>query len=149
MKECFFTLAFLGAFNPAWAAEFTIQEVTDYHAQKPHFFSPDTLRIKPGDKVTFENAQDEPHEVMFIEVPKGVDEMIMSPMHEKKGDKFTYTFTVPGTTHNKGLEPLVRVRAFSSGTSYEVVDVDVLIDETTGNVTLTSTENFTGKIVIL
>jgi plastocyanin len=29
--------------------------------------------------------------------PKGVDEMIMSPMQEKKGDKFSYTFTVPGT----------------------------------------------------
>jgi len=35
--------------------------------------------------------------VMFVSVPKGVDEMIMSPMQEKKGDKFTYTFTVPGT----------------------------------------------------
>jgi len=37
------------------------------------------------------------HDVMFINVPKGVDEMIMSPMHEKEGDKFSYTFTVPGT----------------------------------------------------
>lgn len=37
------------------------------------------------------------HDVMFVGVPKGVNEMIMSPMHEKEGDKFSYTFTVPGT----------------------------------------------------
>jgi plastocyanin len=97
MKKLLLTTALMLATTPAFAAEFTIKEVTDYDAKKQHFFSPNTLTIQPGDTVTFENAQDEPHEVMFISVPKGVAEMIMSPMHEKKGDKFTYTFTVPGT----------------------------------------------------
>jgi hypothetical protein len=60
-----------------------------------------------------------------------------------------YTFSITGVTHAKGLEPIIRVRAFSSGTTYDVVDVDVAIDETNGNVTLTSTENFVGKVVIL
>lgn len=97
MKKLLLTTAMILATTPAFAAEFTIKEVTDYDAKKQNFFSPDKLTIQPGDTVTFENVQDEPHEVMFISVPKGVDEMIMSPMHEKKGDKFTYTFTVPGT----------------------------------------------------
>lgn len=97
MKKILLTTALMLASAPAFAAEFTIKEVTDYDAKKQNFFSPDKLTIQPGDTVTFENVQDEPHEVMFISVPKAVDEMIMSPMHEKKGDKFTYTFTTPGT----------------------------------------------------
>ena len=97
MKKLLLTTALMLATTPAFAAEFTIKEVTDYDAKKQNYFSPDKLTIQPGDTVTFENAQDEPHQVMFVSVPKGVDEMIMSPMQEKKGDKFTYTFTVPGT----------------------------------------------------
>ncbi len=97
MKKLLLTTALILAATPAFAKEYTIKEVTDYDAKKQNFFSPDKLTIQPGDTVTFENAQDEMHEVMFISVPKGVDEMIMSPMHEKQGDKFTYTFTVPGT----------------------------------------------------
>lgn len=97
MKKLLLTTALMLAATPAFAAEHIIKEVTDYDAKKQNFFSPDRLTIQPGDTVTFENAQDEPHQVMFVSVPKGVDEMIMSPMQEKKGDKFTYTFTVPGT----------------------------------------------------
>ena len=97
MKKLLLTTALMLATAPAFAAEFTIKEVTDYDAKKQNFFSPDKLTIQPGDTVTFENAQNEAHQVMFVSVPKGVDEMIMSPMQEKKGDKFTYTFTVPGT----------------------------------------------------
>lgn len=97
MKKLLLTTALMLVASPVFAKDYTIKEVTDYNAKKQNFFSPDKLTIEPGDTVTFENAQDEPHEVMFINVPKGVDEMIMSPMHEKKGDKFTYTFTVPGT----------------------------------------------------
>ena len=97
MKKFLLTTTFLLAAMPAIAKEYTIQEVTNYDAKKQNFFSPDKLTIQPGDTVTFVDAQDEPHEVMFINVPKAVDEMIMSPMHEKKGDKFTYTFTIPGT----------------------------------------------------
>lgn len=97
MKKLLLIIALMLAATPAFAKEYTIKEVTDYDAKKQNFFSPDHLTIQPGDTVTFENAQDEMHEVMFINVPKGVDEMIMSPMQEKKGDKFSYTFTVPGT----------------------------------------------------
>lgn len=97
MKNLLLTTALMLAATPTFAAEFTIKEVTDDNAKKQNFFSPDKLTIQPGDTVTFENVQDAPHEVMFISQPKAVDEMIMSPMHDKKGDKFTYTFTVPGT----------------------------------------------------
>jgi plastocyanin len=97
MKKLLLTTAIMLAATPAFAAEHIIKEVTDDNAKKQNFFSPDKLTIQPGDTVIFENAQDAPHEVMFISQPKPVDEMIMSPMHEKKGDKFSYTFTVPGT----------------------------------------------------
>lgn len=83
--------------SPAFAKEYTIKEVSDPAGDKPYYFSPDKLTIQPGDTVTFVNAQEDMHDVMFVEVPKGVDEMIMSPMHEKEGEKFSYTFTVPGT----------------------------------------------------
>lgn len=96
MRKLLLTTALMLAATPAFAKEVTIKEVTDPNSGKA-YFSPNKLTIQPGDTVTFENAQDEMHEVMFINVPKGVDEMIMSPMHEKKGDKFSYTFTVPGT----------------------------------------------------
>lgn len=97
MKKLLLTTALMLASTSAFAAEHIIKEVTDDNAKKQNFFSPDKLTIQPGDTVIFENAQDAPHEVMFISQPKTVDEMIMSPMHDKKGDKFTYTFTVPGT----------------------------------------------------
>lgn len=129
MKKLLLTTALMLATTPALAAEFTIKEVTDYDAKKQNFFSPDKLTIQPGDTVTFENAQDEPHEVMFISVPKGVDEMIMSPMHEKKGDKFTYTFTVPGTykfhchPHEKlGMEGTLIVGAPSKAGETKMMD---------------------------
>lgn len=97
MKKLLLTTALMLAATPAFAKEYTIKEVTDYDAKKQHFFSPDKLTIQPGDTVTFVNAQDEIHDVMFVNVPNQVDEMIMSPTQEKKGDKFSYTFTVPGT----------------------------------------------------
>lgn len=97
MKKLLLTTALVLAATPAFAKEYIIKEVTDDNAKKQNFFSPDKLTIQPGDTVTFENVQEAPHEVMFISQPKQVDEMIMSPMHDKKGDKFTYTFTVPGT----------------------------------------------------
>ncbi len=102
MKKIFLSLATVAAITTVMASaanakEYTIKEVTDYDAKKQNFFSPDKLTIQTGDTVTFENAQDDMHDVMFVNVPNGVDEMIMSPMMQKKGDKFSYTFTVPGT----------------------------------------------------
>jgi plastocyanin len=96
MKKLLLTSAIMLAATPTFAKEITIKEVTDANTGAV-YFSPDELTVQPGDTVTFENAQDDMHEVMFVRVPKGVDEMIMSPMHEKKGDKFSYIFTVPGT----------------------------------------------------
>ena len=75
---------------PAFAADYTITEAN-------YKFNPKSMTIQPGDTVTFQNGEDKDHDVMFVSVPKGVDEMIMSQMMKKKGDKFSYTFTVPGT----------------------------------------------------
>lgn len=97
MKRLILTAALVVLASPAFAKEYTIKEVSDPAGDKPYYFSPSELTIQPGDTVTFVNAQEDMHDVMFVEVPKGVDEMIMSPMHEKEGDKFSYTFTVPGT----------------------------------------------------
>lgn len=96
MKKLLLTTALLLVAAPAFAKEIIVKEITDDKTGKA-YFSPDKLTIQPGDTVTFENAQDSPHEVMFVNVPKPVDEMIMSPMQNNKGDKFSYTFTVPGT----------------------------------------------------
>lgn len=95
MKKLLLTTALMLAATPAFAKEYTIKEVTSEDGK--YFFDPKQLTIQPGDTVTFVNAQDDRHDVMFNVVPKKVDEMIMSPMLEKKGDKFSYTFTVPGT----------------------------------------------------
>ncbi len=97
MKKLLLTTALTMLAMPALAKEYTIKEVSDPAGDKPYYFDPAELTIQPGDTVAFVNAQDDMHDVMFINVPKGVDEMIMSPMHEKEGDKFSYTFTVPGT----------------------------------------------------
>lgn len=98
MKNLLLATALMLAATPAFAKDFTIKEVTDPNGGKnPYYFSPDKLTIQPGDTVTFENAQDDTHDVMFVGVPKAVDEMIMSPTMEKQGQKWSYKFTVPGT----------------------------------------------------
>lgn len=98
MKKLLLTTALMLVATPAFAAEFNIKEVTNPDGgKKPYYFSPDKLTIQPGDTVTFENAQEDTHDVMFVGVPKAVDEMIMSPMFDKKGQKWSYKFTVPGT----------------------------------------------------
>ena len=97
MKKLLLTTALILLTNPALAAEHVIKEISDPAGDRPYYFSPDNLTIQPGDTVTFLNAQEDTHDVMFINVPKGVDAMIMSPMHKKEGDKWSYTFSVPGT----------------------------------------------------
>ena len=97
MKKLMLIAALAMIASPAFAKEYTIKEISDPAGSKPYYFSPDKLTIQPGDTVTFVNAQEDMHDVMFVEVPKGVDEMIMSHMHEKEGEKFSYTFNVPGT----------------------------------------------------
>ncbi len=97
MKKLLLTTALIMLTSPAMAKEYTVKEISDPAGNKPYYFSPDNLTIQPGDTVTFLNAQEDMHDVMFISVPKEVDEMIMSPMHKKEGDKWSYTFSVPGT----------------------------------------------------
>lgn len=95
MKKLLLTTALVLATTPAFAKDYTIKEITSEDGK--YYFEPKQLTIQPGDTVTFENAQDDTHDVMFGSVPKKVSEMIMSPQMEKKGEKFSYTFTVPGT----------------------------------------------------
>ncbi len=96
MKKLLLTTALIISITtPAFAKEYTIKEVTSEDGK--YYFSPNKLTIQPGDTVNFEDAQDDSHDVMFNVVPKAVDEMIMSPTMEKKGEKFSYTFTVPGS----------------------------------------------------
>jgi hypothetical protein len=57
--------------------------------------------------------------------------------------------SVLGATHLRGTDPIVRVRELSAGTLYDVVTVDVSIDDSNGNIVITSSSNFTGKIVIV
>lgn len=96
MKKTILTTALLLIAAPVYAKEVIVKEISDDNTGRA-YFSPDKLTVQPGDTVTFENVQDSPHEVMFVNVPKQVDEMIMSPMQNNKGEKFSYTFTVPGT----------------------------------------------------
>jgi plastocyanin len=59
-------------------------------------FKPDTLTIKPGDTVTWQNDQDDTHNIMAEKLPAGAEDF-ESPMLEKKGDRWSYTFKTPGT----------------------------------------------------
>lgn len=97
MKKLLLTTALVMLATPALAKDYTIREVSDPAGDKPYYFDPAELTVQPGDTVTFVNAQEDQHDVMFVGVPKTVDGMIMSPMFEKEGDKWSYTFTVPGT----------------------------------------------------
>ena len=97
MRDKLIIAALLLAATPVLAKEYVVKAVSDPAGDKPYYFAPHKLTIQPGDTVTFVNAQDDMHDVMFVSVPKGVNEMIMSPKQTKEGDKFSYTFTIPGT----------------------------------------------------
>ena len=101
MKKLLLTTALVMLATPAFAKNYTVKEVTNFST--PHhayYFSPDHLTIRPGDTVTFVDAQNAEHDVMFNTVPKALKQKIlMSPMLEKKGAEWSYTFTVPGTYH--------------------------------------------------
>lgn len=96
MKRLFIVAALVALAAPAYAKDYTVKMVTDTNAKKPYQFNPAQLTIRPGDTVIFTDAQDDMHDVMFDAVPKGA-EMAMSPMLEKKGQSWSYTFTKPGT----------------------------------------------------
>jgi hypothetical protein len=61
-----------------------------------------------------------------------------------------YTHTCAGATHLKGTEPIIQVFVNTSGSIYQlVIGPDIDVDATTGDITITSSENFVGKILIL
>jgi plastocyanin len=90
MNKLLLTTALTILAVPAFAKEYII-------TASGMSFEPANLTIQPGDTVTFVDEENKKHDVMFVNVPKGVNEMIMSPMMKTKGDKFSYTFNVPGT----------------------------------------------------
>ncbi len=100
MKKLLFVIMLMSAATPAMAKNYTIRAVTDLKSTKHYYFSPDHLTIQPGDSVTFVNAQNAAHDVMFDDVPKELkDKAIVSPMLTKKGDRWSHTFTVAGSYH--------------------------------------------------
>jgi plastocyanin/Cu/Ag efflux protein CusF len=99
MKKLLLTTALMMLVTPALAREYTVKEISDPAGKKPYYFEPSRLTIQPGDTVTFVNAQEDTHDVMFDVVPRKVDAMIMGPEQEKEGSKWSYTFTVPGSYH--------------------------------------------------
>jgi plastocyanin len=96
MKKLMLVTALICLATPALAKEYIVKEISD-PADGEYIFSPDNLTIQPGDTVTFVNDQNDDHDVMFVNVPNAVDEMIMSPMLKKEGEKWSYTFNISGT----------------------------------------------------
>ncbi|MBU6232565.1 hypothetical protein KGP36_08120 [Patescibacteria group bacterium] len=100
MKRFLFVIMLVSAVTPAIAKDYTILAVTNLRRAKPYYFSPDHLAIQPGDSVTFVDAQNAGHDIMFDSVPKGLkNKIIVSPMLRKKGERWSHTFTVAGSYH--------------------------------------------------
>lgn len=81
--------------HAANAKEYTIKMVT-HEDKSAYAFEPNEITIQSGDTVTWVNAQDDMHNVMSESLPKGV-KAFESPMLEKKGQKWSYTFTQSGS----------------------------------------------------
>jgi hypothetical protein len=60
-----------------------------------------------------------------------------------------YTMTITGATHLRGVDPLVVVRQTSGGVSTDVLLDSIAVNDSTGDVTLTSSESITGKVIIM
>ncbi|MBN8531306.1 MAG: hypothetical protein J0L97_05535 [Alphaproteobacteria bacterium] len=82
---------------PLQAKEHFIQVVSDYKNMRM-VFEPPSLSIKKGDKVTWVNQADESHNMVTYPdgFPKGAQGFV-SPYLEKKGEKWSHTFTNEGT----------------------------------------------------
>jgi len=81
--------------NPASAREYTVEMLSATSTTK-YRFEPKVLKIEPGDTVVWVNAQNEPHDVMAEAAPEGAENW-KSPYLTKKGQSWSYTFTVSGT----------------------------------------------------
>jgi len=60
-----------------------------------------------------------------------------------------YTMTITGATHRRGVNPVVIVRQTATGVSSDVLLESVQVSDATGDVVLTSTEEITGKVIII
>ena len=60
-----------------------------------------------------------------------------------------YTMTIAGATHGKGVNPVVTVRQTETGVSSDVLIESIQVSDATGDVVLTSTEEITGKVIII
>ena len=96
MKKLILTCALAALALPAVAKDYTVKMITGDNAGHAYRFEPNQLAIMPGDTVRFVNAQDDRHNVMFAAVPKGA-EFALSPILEKAGQTWSYTFTREGT----------------------------------------------------
>ena len=79
----------------AHGKEYTVKMISTGE-KGSYYFEPKKLKIKSGDTVTWVNMQDEEHNVMMEKIPASAKE-VDSPLLEKKGDKWSHTFTVSGT----------------------------------------------------
>lgn len=97
MKHTLYALTalMLLAAVPTQAAEYTVKMITEGDKGN-YYYEPRKLTIKSGDTVTWNNAQDDMHNVMIEALPKSA-EPFESPMLEKKDGKWSYTFKQPGT----------------------------------------------------
>lgn len=138
MKKLLLTTALIVLASPALAREYTVKEISDPAGPKPYYFEPSELTIQPGDTVTFVNTQEDTHDVMFDIVPKAArDAMIMGPEQSKDGDKWSYTFTVPGTYHfhchpheKLGMQGTLTVGQASAPGETRNVDHDAMTGDT-------------------
>ena len=82
----------LGSAAPRHAQNYIVKELNVGPSGNPDQFSPDFLKIQPGDSVTFQ-ADDSGHDVMsmYNDIPAGAQ-----PFQGQVGKTFTVTFTVPG-----------------------------------------------------
>ena len=59
-----------------------------------------------------------------------------------------YTMAITAVAHGKGLNPIVTVRETLGGVSSNVIVDDISVTDITGDVTITSLNNFVGKVII-
>ncbi len=95
-KALYLILVMMFLASPASAKDYTVKMITQRFTLNPYRFEPNNLTVKPGDTVTFVDAQNDKHDVMFMTVPKDA-EFAMSPMLHKKGETWSYKFTKEGT----------------------------------------------------
>ena len=97
----------LGLPLPAQAAEHIVRVKTDLDSLHMAF-EPKTLLIQPGDTVTWVNEAEMDHNMLTYPdgFPKGA-EGFESPFMSQAGERWSHTFTVPGTYEYHCLPHLI------------------------------------------